>query len=205
MLKKTVTYTDFDGNPVTEDLYFNISKSQWIEIELNGFDLPDGTHVDSYGGYLQSLVPDGADSKIDAKSMITAVKQLIGMAYGVRNGSKFEKSDQISADFIGSQAYDEFFWTLAMDPDAAASFMTSLVPQEIMSKAEEIMAQGGVKVPVKVPTTMTSAPLVPQTIQLPPAPDTSASPATPAAFGGPARPGMRKGHQPLQDNTSQPY
>lgn len=190
MIKKTVTYKDFDDNTVTEDLYFNISKSEWIEIELNGFDLPDGTHVDSYGAYLQSLA-----GKNDAKSMIIAVKQLIGMAYGVRNGAKFEKSDQISSDFIGSPAYDEFFWSLAMDPDTAANFMTGLIPSEIMSKAEEVLAGA----------TMTSAPLVPQTIQLPPQPDTTTSPVPPAAFAGPPRPGMRKGHQPLSDNANQRY
>ena len=34
MLKKTMTYTDFDGNERTEDFYFNLSKAEVTEMEL---------------------------------------------------------------------------------------------------------------------------------------------------------------------------
>ena len=33
MLKKTVTYTDYNGTERTEDFYFNLSKAEVIEME----------------------------------------------------------------------------------------------------------------------------------------------------------------------------
>ena len=35
MLKKTITYTDYDGNERTEDFYFNISKAELTELQFS--------------------------------------------------------------------------------------------------------------------------------------------------------------------------
>ena len=35
MLKKTITYTDFDDNERTEDFYFHLSKAEIAEMELS--------------------------------------------------------------------------------------------------------------------------------------------------------------------------
>ena len=35
MLKKTVTYTDYNGVERTEDFYFNLSKAEVTEMELS--------------------------------------------------------------------------------------------------------------------------------------------------------------------------
>ena len=45
MLKKTVNYVDFDGNNQVEDLYFNLTKTELIEMAM---DFPDGVS-DSVG------------------------------------------------------------------------------------------------------------------------------------------------------------
>ena len=34
MLKKTMTYTDFDNNTRTEDFYFNLTKAEVMEMEM---------------------------------------------------------------------------------------------------------------------------------------------------------------------------
>ena len=34
MLKKTITYTDYNGTERTEDFYFNFSKAELLEMEL---------------------------------------------------------------------------------------------------------------------------------------------------------------------------
>ena len=39
MLKKSVTYKDFNGQTVTEDFYFHMTKSEAVELEVN---LPGG-------------------------------------------------------------------------------------------------------------------------------------------------------------------
>ena len=35
MLKKTITYTDYNDNERTEDFYFNLSKAEVTEMELS--------------------------------------------------------------------------------------------------------------------------------------------------------------------------
>ena len=35
MLKKTMTYVDYDGNERTEDFWFNISKAELAELEYS--------------------------------------------------------------------------------------------------------------------------------------------------------------------------
>ena len=35
MLKKTITFTDYNGNERTEDFYFNLSKAELSEMELS--------------------------------------------------------------------------------------------------------------------------------------------------------------------------
>lgn len=35
MLKKTIDYTDYDGNKRTEDFYFNLTKAEVAEMELS--------------------------------------------------------------------------------------------------------------------------------------------------------------------------
>ena len=34
MIKKTITYTDYDGNERTEDFYFNLTKAEVMEMEM---------------------------------------------------------------------------------------------------------------------------------------------------------------------------
>ena len=34
MIKQTVAYTNLDGQPATEDLYFNLNKAELIDLEL---------------------------------------------------------------------------------------------------------------------------------------------------------------------------
>ena len=35
MLKKTITYTDYNGHQRTEDFYFNLNKAELVELELS--------------------------------------------------------------------------------------------------------------------------------------------------------------------------
>ena len=35
MFKKTITYTDFNGNERTEDFYFHLSKAELAEMDLS--------------------------------------------------------------------------------------------------------------------------------------------------------------------------
>lgn len=123
MLKKTISYTDFDGNRRTEDFYFNLTKSEITEMEMN------------VNGGLDSML-DRVIQKRDGAVIIRVFKDLILKAYGEKSldGRKFEKSDDISNEFYHTGAYDELFMELVTDAKKAAEFVKAIMPEDMQSK-----------------------------------------------------------------------
>lgn len=117
MLKKKITYTDYNGTERTEDFYFNLTKAEITEMEL-------GT-----SGGLAEMIRKIVDAQ-DAPSIIRVFKDLILKAYGEKSpdGKRFIKSDEISTAFSQTEAYSQLFMELAMDSDAAAEFINGIVP-----------------------------------------------------------------------------
>lgn len=123
MLKKTITYTDYNGTERTEDFYFNLSKAELLEMQM-------GTN----GGYNEMLV-----SVIQAKDtaqLIKIFKELILKAYGEKSldGKRFVKSKELSDEFAQTEAYSSLFMELATDDKAAADFVNGIVPSDISGK-----------------------------------------------------------------------
>lgn len=117
MLKKTITYTDYNGNQRTEDFFFNLNKAEILEMELS-----------ISGGMTQMI--DRIVSAQDSPAIIKVFKELILKAYGEKSpdGKHFYKSEKISEEFSQTDAYSELFMELASDPDAAAAFINGLIP-----------------------------------------------------------------------------
>lgn len=118
MLKKTMTYTDYDGNKRTEDFYFNLSKAEVSEMEL-------GTE----GGMAEMLKRIVAAQ--DRRKIIDIFKEIILKAYGEKSadGKRFQKSSELSKAFSETEAYSDLFMELATDGQAAADFINGIVPQ----------------------------------------------------------------------------
>ena len=115
MLKKTMTYTDYNGEEITEDFYFNLNKAELIELEL------------SATGGLEATIKRLMQEK-NGKEIIAIFKELILKSYGIKTiDGKFKKSPEISKDFSETAAYPELFMELASDADAAAAFVNGLV------------------------------------------------------------------------------
>ena len=123
MLKKTITYTDYNGVERKEDFYFNLTKAEIMEMQL------------STTGGLSELLTKIVDSK-DVPSIIKVFKELILKAYGEKSedGRKFIKSDEISTAFAQTEAYSQLFMELATDADAAAKFVNGIVPADVSSQ-----------------------------------------------------------------------
>lgn len=117
MLKKTITYEDFDGNSRTEDFYFNLSKAEVLEMELG-----------VSGGMTQMLNKIVAAQ--DGERIIQTFKEIILKAYGEKSpdGKRFIKSDELATAFSQTEAYSQLFMELATDANAAAKFMNGIVP-----------------------------------------------------------------------------
>ena len=124
MLKKTITYTDFNGVARTEDFYFNLSKAELMEMEL-------GTH----GGFAEMLhkIVDAND----APTIMKTFKSFILKAYGEKSadGKRFIKSDEISNAFAQTEAYSQIFMELITDAEAAANFINGIIPAELAQQA----------------------------------------------------------------------
>lgn len=117
MLKKTITYTDYDGVERTEDYLFNLSQAECMEMEL------------STTGGMQNLIERIVSEKDSAK-IVDIFKTIILKAYGVKSpdGKFFRKSAEISKDFESTEAYSVLFMELATDSDAGAEFIKGVLP-----------------------------------------------------------------------------
>ena len=117
MLKKTISYTDYDGNQRTEDFYFNLNKAELTEMEM------------SYNGGLAKTIEKTVAVQ-DSKRIIEIFKDLILKAYGEKSpdGKRFMKNNEIRDSFAQTEAYSELFMELAMDANAAASFVNGITP-----------------------------------------------------------------------------
>lgn len=120
MLKKTITYTDYNGTSRTEDFYFNLTKAEIMEMEL-------GT-----SGGLAEMIQKVVAAQ-DAPSIIKIFKDLILKAYGEKSpdGKHFFKSEDISRQFSQTEAYSQLFMELATDSDAAAKFVNGIIPADM--------------------------------------------------------------------------
>ena len=125
MLKKTITYEDWNGKTRTEDFYFNLTRTECAELE---FGLGPGKSLsDSFTTLIETN---------DMGTVIKTIKDVILKAYGIKSddGRRFMKSDEIRRSFEENPAFDELYMTLATNADAAADFMTSIIPQRFVDE-----------------------------------------------------------------------
>lgn len=120
MIKETIKYTDYNGNELVEDFYFNLSKSEIAEMEL------------SYPNGLADHITKITQSNNGAE-IIKLFKELILSSYGRKSddGKRFIKSYEESKAFSQTEAYSELFMKLATNADAAAEFVNGIVPKQL--------------------------------------------------------------------------
>lgn len=126
MLKKTVTYEDFNGVQKTEDFYFHFNEPELMEMEL-GID-----------GGLSDMVNRISATK-NAKVILATFKELVSKAYGIKSpdGVRFEKDEKISKAFREHPAYPIIFMELAQNDEAAAEFVNGVLPENIKKLVAE--------------------------------------------------------------------
>jgi hypothetical protein len=120
MLKRTITYENFNGVTVTEEHNFNLSQSELMELEAE------------YDGGLGDALTKIVNAN-DTKGLIREMKRIILMSYGIKSadGSTFEKSDELRKKFAQSPAYDSLFMELATSENAAVDFIQGIVPKAL--------------------------------------------------------------------------
>ena len=126
MIKKTVTYTDYNGIERKENCYFNITKSEALEMQFES------------GGNLTDILQKMIDEK-DQVKLGRMFKDLIVKTYGIKSddGKRFIKSKEISEAFEQSPAYDEIYMDLLTHEDHAIAFVKGILPADIAKEIAE--------------------------------------------------------------------
>ena len=120
MYKKTVTYTDYDGNERTEDFYFNLTKAELMKMEI-------GTS----GGMAEMI--NRVINAQDGPTLISLFEELVLRAYGEKSpdGRRFMKNDEIRNAFKETEAYSTIFMELATNDEEASKFINGIVPADL--------------------------------------------------------------------------
>lgn len=132
MLKKTITYTDYNGTERKEDFYFNLTKAEIMEMELG-----------TTGGFAE-MIQRVIDAQ-DGPTIIKIFKDLVLKAYGEKtaDGKRFVKSKEISDAFAQTEAYSILFMELAIDAKAAAKFVNGIIPADMKDAVAKEAAKNG--------------------------------------------------------------
>lgn len=130
MYKKAITFVNFEGETVTEDHYFNLSKAELIKAELT----QEGS---TFTDHLQAVVKSN-----NGKLIIETFEEIILLAYGIRvvgedGKARFKKSAQISEEFKSTEAYSELFSEILLGGEAAVDFVKYVVPADLSEAAEQ--------------------------------------------------------------------
>lgn len=120
VLKKTITYVDYDGNPRTEDFYFNLSKAEVAEMELS-----------MVGGLEKTIKKIVAEQ--DTEKVCAFFKDIILKSYGEKtlDGKRFIKNQELRDAFSQTEAYVELFMEMMEKDGAAADFINAIIPQMV--------------------------------------------------------------------------
>nr|DAM62921.1 MAG TPA: hypothetical protein [Caudoviricetes sp.] len=126
MLKKTITYTDYDGMERTEDFWFNLSKTELTKLDA---ELPGGVL-----GVLRKII-----DKKDRKALVDFIETLILRSYGEKtlDGKRFVKNPDMAEEFMQTPAYDELFMSILSDTDSQTNFINGVIPQSMAKEIEQ--------------------------------------------------------------------
>lgn len=118
MYKKTISYTDYNGNKRTEDFYFNMSQSEAVKLNAK------------YPGGITEAMRKAIQSQ-DGDQIIHFFEEMVAVSYGEKtaDGRRFTKSKEILDAFKETPAYDIFFMELVTDENAASDFFNGIIPQ----------------------------------------------------------------------------
>lgn len=122
MIKKTMTYTDYNGLERKEDFYFNLSKAEVLEWET------------SISGGLSEFIKKVSNTQ-DGPALMDLFKKLITKSYGEKSadGKRFMKIDPqtgrpLYEAFTETEAFSQLYMELATNAEKAAEFVNGILP-----------------------------------------------------------------------------
>jgi hypothetical protein len=180
LIKKTITFENYNGEKETEDFYFNMSKGELVKMQMAAID----QKTESFQDKIEKI-----GKNLNGKALIEVFDEIILGSIGQRttDGKKFMKSAAITDEFKSSEAYSELIVELCTDDKAAVTFINGLIPKNLREdvnrevntmtarERSEAQMQGFQQKTVPTQQTVTEVPTIIQeeTVQAAPEPNRS--------------------------------
>lgn len=138
MITKTLTYEDYDGNPITEEAYFHLTEA-------------DATEMITTFGDVGAAFDRGLVEK-NPTFIMNALRNLIRMSYGKKlPDGRFVKFDsegrRLGDFFISSDAYSELMNSLVSDENAIPEFVKGIMPAKFKRQLAVELAEHPENIP----------------------------------------------------------
>jgi hypothetical protein len=130
MIKKTITYEDFEGNERKKDFYFHMNQVEFSK--LNG-EVPGG---------LEKRIQEIIDNQ-DEDAMLRLIDLMVSRSYGEKDEedggfTKIGKNGRpLYEKFVNTSAYDKLIIELIQGESNIVKFLTGIMPNEIQTKINE--------------------------------------------------------------------
>lgn len=123
MIKQIVEYKDYNGEDRKEELYFNLTEAEVVEMQYS-----------EKGGivsYLRKILIEKDEGKV-----LKYFKDLLITGYGEKSpdGKYFIKDEETKKHLIYSPAYSQLFMKFARDSKAGFEFIRGMIPEEYASQ-----------------------------------------------------------------------
>lgn len=126
MIRREITYVDFDGEEKTDVVYFHLTKAEILEFNL------------SYKGGLSAFLEDMVKER-DMSKLVEYFKKLILFSYAEKTATgRLIKNDEIRDAFKCTEAYSQLFMELATNTQAGIDFVNGIVPTELQKEIAEL-------------------------------------------------------------------
>lgn len=127
MLKKTISYTDYDGHERKEEYYFNLDEGEIMEMELS-----------VSGGF--STMVEKIIAEEQHPELFKIFKDMVLKSYGEKSGDGkyFIKEDAdgrpLALKFMRTKAYSALMMELTNQARSAIEFVNGIVPSDMVKK-----------------------------------------------------------------------
>ena len=130
MIKKTITWEDYNGENRTEDFYFGFNEAELMKMDLK---TPGG-----FEAFCERIVQTK-----DFNGMVDLLDELIMKSYGIKtpDGRAFHKSEELSKEFMETGAYVELVKELLSGEDKVTPFIEGVIPRKMIAQAKLAQAK----------------------------------------------------------------
>lgn len=139
MLKKTITYVDFDENERTETHYFHMTRTEFYDWSLS---LPEEIRLKLQKA-ADEAVPEAEKEPLTEQEILQAmhnVRDLVLNSYGEKSedGRRFIKTEKAREEFAQTEAFEQIYNELFDNPDAVTAFIAGVAPKGVAEATEKL-------------------------------------------------------------------